>query len=360
MNYYVFRVNYDKHYSKIREEVKRGRLRQGWGAEGMTCLQSRESFIGAWKKVWGKNDATEQYMIGKWNMLQIISEMQEGDRIVIPKMSLDDREHWNCFTIVERTADPYYFEPLDDSGDFGHIVPVKTIATFTYGHDHKSREVCAKFKAYRRPINRVYSENFWAAVEALIEECQENPEACGYDDMNSLEALSAAPLEGKKTYLQQIIDQINQWAPDQLEKLIAELFEKHGYIKKGNNRFDRKGGDIDLIFDCFVPNTLMSDLLACGQDIRLPEIRVQAKNKKGIDYSAQKGVEQLAEMNKKEESSKNGTGDEKDAQPVINVLINTTMEFIEGAKEAAEKKNIVLIGGMEFAALLVKYGLDII
>ena len=346
MNYYVFRVNYDEHYSDIRKEVKQGRLRQGWGAEGMSCLQSRDDFMNAWKKKWGENDATEQYMIGKWNMLQIISEMQEGDRIVIPKMSLDDREQWNCFTIVERTADPYRFEPLTLKDDFGHIVPVRPVVSFSYGHNDKSRVVNAKFKAYQRPINRVYAQEFHDAVNALVKEFNEDPSACKKDDMTTVDALAVSVAKGKIAYLEQIVNQINQWQPHHLEKVIEELFVKNGYVKRGNNRFDKKGGDIDIVFDSFVPNTFMADILSFSQNVQMPEIRIQAKNKNGVDEGDIEGVKQLIKM--------------EGHETAINILINTTKQFSNDAKTLAAKNGVILINGMEFAALLVKYGLDII
>ena len=72
---------------------------------------------------------------------------------------------------------------------------------------------------------------------------------------------------------------------------------------------------------------------------------MQAKKKKGIDSGDKKGVEQLLQMQGEEQT--------------INIVINTTEEFSDIAKEVAGK-NVVLINGLQFAALLVKYGLDVI
>ena len=46
-------------------------------------------------------------------------------------------------------------------------------------------------------------------------------------------------------------------------------------------------------------------------------------------------------------------------EKAINILINTTPEFTDDAKQLAGK-DVVLINGKQFAALLVKYGLDIL
>jgi len=346
MNYFVFRINYeDAFYPVLRDEIMiHGRLRQGWGADGMTLLQPKETFIDAWKQVWGDENATETYMSGKWNMLQIIREMNEGDLIVIPKMSADDQNHWSYFTIAERTADPYYFQPVDN--DFGHIVPVRPIVSFSYNHNDKSRIVSAKFKAYQRPINRVYSSEFCDAVDALVNEFHNNPDSCQSVDRTSLAALAMSALNGKNAYLEQLVSQINHWQPSHLEKIIEELFVKNGYIKRGNNRYDRKGGDVDLVFEAFVPNTFMADIFSFSNNAHMPEIRIQAKNKTGIDDGDIEGVEQLIKM--------------EGHEAAINILINTTREFSERAKSLAAEKGIILINGMEFASLLVKYGLDVL
>jgi len=44
-NYYVFRINYGEHYQTVRKEILEGRLRQGWGGEGMSiCNTTAEDF----------------------------------------------------------------------------------------------------------------------------------------------------------------------------------------------------------------------------------------------------------------------------------------------------------------------------
>ena len=35
MSVFVFRINYDEDFQKVRQEILQGRLHQGWGADGM-------------------------------------------------------------------------------------------------------------------------------------------------------------------------------------------------------------------------------------------------------------------------------------------------------------------------------------
>ena len=160
-----------------------------------------------------------------------------------------------------------------------------------------------------------------------------------------MKSLSAPTLSAKLDYLNKIVEQINLWNPSQLERIIEELFVSNGYEKRANNRYDREGGDIDLVFAPYPKNSLMQQFYATSNSLDMQEIRVQAKKKIGKDTNDLEGILQLAKMDGHETS--------------INILINTTTSFSDEAKEEAAKRSILLINGIEFAGLLVKFGLDI-
>ena len=344
MNYYVFRINYEeKYFPKLQEELKAGILRQGWGAEGMTIEHNdRQKFIDAWRNKWGIDDADEKYMIGKWNTLNIINEMKEGDLIIIPKVHIKDVEKKEgYFTIARRTAEPYRFEPKN--GDFGHIVPVEPLLSFSHNYNDDSRIVSAKLKSYRYPINRVYVKEFHNAIDLLLEEKDKNSLDC---DMTSIEALTKAVEDAKNVLFNKILEQIQMWSSSQLERTIEELFVINGYTLKNRNTFNGEGGDIDLTFNCFADNSFMSDISSFSDRNNIPEIRIQAKNKKDDDDNDIEGVNQLINM----EGQANA----------INIVINTTKDFSKETKKKAAEYNIILIDGTQFASLLVKYGLNFI
>lgn len=342
MSYYVFRINYAEHYNDLVKELfLNHKLRQGWGCDGMDIRNSLDAFREGWKKAWG-GDYDEGKVNKKYRNLRIMLEMQPGDIIVVPKVGRND---YVCreFTVVRCNAPVYSFSVLGK--DFGHVINVTPLFSCSYDHDDASRTVSAKFKPYQYPINRVYNNDFILAVEKLIEDAEKNPDSLLKEDLTSLGALISPTMEERTRYLKKIVERVNLWNPSQLENVITELFEKNGYIKIDNNRYDKQGGDIDIIFSSFAPNTLMSDVFLLSNSVDMPQIRVQAKKKTGIDLGDTKGVEQLIQMQ----------GDEQ----TINIVINTTDEFSESAKEYAGK-NVVLINGLQFAALLVKYGLDVV
>lgn len=342
-NYYIVRIDYDEHYDLIRKElIINRRLHQGWGAPGMTLNGTLEEFKAAWIKQWPNDRNNTEYIARKYINLRMMLEIQTGDIILIPKVSDKDKNKRDCFTLLKCNGQ-YEFSTIYD--DYGHVIPVETMASFSYNQNDTTRIVSAKMKAYRKAVNRVYNEVFINAIDVLLSACAKDIDYCNKSDLTSIEALITPTSEQRKVYLQAIVDRINHWQPQQLESIIEELFEKNGYEKIGGNRFDKQGGDIDLLFNCFSSNTLMGDIITMSHESFSPDIRVQAKKKKGKDSFDIEGVLQLQKS--------------EGYQKAINILINLTSDFSEEARQLAERFGVVLINGIEFADLLVRYGIDV-
>ena len=345
MNYYVFRINYEEWYKQIREEILKGRLRQGWGAEGMNINQSFEEYLKVWIARWGENDATEKYIRNKYNNISIMREINVGDVLIVPKLNFNDVNDRRSFAVL-KCSKKYEFSPLGSCGmDFGHVLEFDMKESFccSYDFDGDTRSVVKLFRAYQRSVNRVWNTDFKNSVDKLIEKFRRDPNSIRGENMTTIGALCAKTASVKQEFLNKIIKEINSWKPNDLEKITEELFVKNGYEKICNNRYDRKGGDIDIVFSSFQTDTLIGDIFAVSKNVEMPEIRVQLKNKEGIDDNDIEGIEQLASMDGSEES--------------INILINTTIEYSERAKETAAEKGIILINGIEFAELLLRYGM---
>ena len=346
MNYYVFRIDYGNNHKMIRNKLfKEHELRQGWGGEGFDLNQSLDQFIESWEKKWDPDNMTDrEYKKRKYNNLSIMKEISVGDIIIIPKLN-EDSDGGRYFTIV-RCEGTYEFDPLkiinykgEEDTDFGHLIRVDPLKIFSYNANNETRIISAKFKAYQSAINRVYNGSFIEAVNQLLGASNKNTK----QNMSPLEALSSGSTSAKDAYLQRIVKLLNEWSSLQFEETIVALFEKQGYVVSKRNHYDREGGDIDIVFN-FTSSSFMSDLINLSSTVaELPEIRVQAKKKRGKDTGDDLGVKQLLKM--------------QDGKNALNILINTTDEFSDEARELANK-NVLLINGIQFAALLVKYGLD--
>ena len=272
-----------------------------------------------------------------------MKEISIGDYIIIPKLKADGKSG-RFFTIV-RCESGYEFNPIkidqENNTDFGHILRVTPLATFSYTNNQYSRKVSAKFRAYQNAVNRVNNEDFKEAVNQLLS----MGETSKKDDMLPIEALASGSADARNVYLRELIKIINSWSPSQLEKIIVDLFKKQGYYDTARNRYDREGGDIDIVFSAFPEQSFIANLInLSSSQVDIPEIRVQAKKKAGNDSDEIKGIMQLLKMQGHENA--------------LNIVINTTEQFEAPALKIANEKGIILINGMQFADLLVKYGID--
>ena len=333
MNYFVFRINYDEHYEKIRQELLSGRLRQGWGYEGMTLSGTEEEFFSAWKTLWP--DDKFDYIKRKYNNLRIMKNIRCGDIIVIPKVSLRNKEGFRDFTIAKCVKE-YEFSTLDT--DFGHIIGVEPVVSFSYSLDSDTRTVSRCMTAYQSAVNNVYNEPFINAINNLLKIHSADGEYCNKQSNNILESFE---LTISDAIVNEHIDKINSWNPHYFEKVIEELFIAKGYHTISRNRHDGKGADIDLVFSAYAPNSLLGDIFNISELVPMPEIRIQAKKKLGIDTNDCEGIRQLINS----DGYKNA----------INILISTAVEFTPEARKLAEKEGVILINGKEFSRLLIKY-----
>ncbi len=346
MSVYVFRINYAEWYSIIREELlNKGLLRQGWGTYDMQVDKGYESFKTGWHDHWG-NDIPDKTVYSKYKNLSIMLEIEPGDYIVIPKISTKTDYICQEF-IIAKCKSKYRFSVLEEAKDFGHIIEVEDCISCGYKKNIWAQNIKSKFIAYQSPLNRVKSESFVQAVETLVKLKNENPDEFEIDSQDIVSMVGYGTRNERKAYLESIKTSLQNIGNKEFETIIGELFEKNGYALIGNNWYDGEGGDVDLIFEGFGKDTLMFDIFS-SSSASMPNIYVQAKKKTGNDAKDIVGVEQLIKM--KENIPENNS---------ILMVINLTDRFTEGAKTMAEDEGVILVDGMSFASLLVRYGIDV-
>ena len=338
-NYFVFRVDYGECFPFIYEELKQGRLRQGWGGPNMDVRNSFDEFTAAWEK-WSTpwEDMEERYGILR-RMLQI----QEGDLIIIPKVSMQYNVPGRYFTIV-RCTKPYEFSIPDAPVDyFGHYVEVEPVVSCEYDSCGATQRISSSFIGYQCAVNRVIREGVMDAIDILI--AKQGTENKAFN--TRLDMLLEETDNARNLYLKELVHQMQSWQNSTFEDVIENLFVKNGYIKVRSNYYDGDGGDVDLVFKAFSERTLMHDIYAVYDDEIMPEIYIQAKKKCGHDSNDITGIEQLVQMAKKNNRAKS------------LILINLTDEFSKEAEALAERERVVLLNGQDFASLIVRHGLDV-
>ncbi len=120
-----------KNKSLLLNELKQGRLRQGWGYDYKQDLRLIKKEIDKDDKWWERLSKAQKAALPHHRMLSSFEDsIQINDRVVVPNLPED-----GSFTIVEVVGE-YYFEPLQLSKnhdfnelgeDYGHILPIRVL-----------------------------------------------------------------------------------------------------------------------------------------------------------------------------------------------------------------------------------------
>jgi len=138
-----------------------GKLRQGWGIEGLDLRiinnpdekQWIKNYILGAKKYWGAN-ITKDYChiaMGRLNILRHMLDFKNGDIVFIPKHSFNKHHDKKCFTVCKVVGE-YYFDLDPKYNDFGHVVIVKDIKSYMYS---KGTLLAYDFIGYRKAIGKI-------------------------------------------------------------------------------------------------------------------------------------------------------------------------------------------------------------
>ena len=321
----VFRMKRNDDW--LYNEIRHGRLRQGWGAHGLALAQSdgeqvnKRQWEAAYREVgWGDLGPNSK----RYAILTRMLQLDAGCIVVVPKMPTPNR-----FTIA-RVNDKYRFELADDRKDFGHIIPVdpKNIRVFNYRADDDAFLVSGLFsRANHRP-----AVTFCAStkhVEAMLRLLKRESRQTA----KSENELFQAPVDQAfKAAARSLQDQIKTWDGGRFEKAVRHAFREQGYqVKDGHRHYDRQGGDADIValpparYGFFQPE----------------EIAVQVKWKQCVDTHDRNAVKQIIKWAASQESN------------AAKYVISSASRFTEKAKELAIENDVVLIGGLQTMCFLL-------
>ncbi|MCY4356629.1 MAG: restriction endonuclease [Gammaproteobacteria bacterium] len=319
----IFRVDEDNEW--IRNELDQGRLRQGWGDDGLSLVNSageridKSNWENAAYKRWGENPSPRRFVI-----LSKMLELTSGDFVIVPKMP-----EWNQFTIA-RVSGSYKFEVAEGQKDFGHIIPVdkESIRKFHYKANKQSFIVSALFsRANHRPaVSFCNSEEHVNVVSQLLEMYSEASEAQSNDLL--AQVMDSAYREAAKT----LASEVEKWNGPRFEDAVRQSFEEQGYQIKYCKRYDGEGSDIDMLvsppanqYTSFVP----------------AEIAVQVKWKQGIDQDESSAIDQISKWA------------DWQCSEAKKIVISSASEFTKKAHEKASDKGVELICGLQTMCFLL-------
>lgn len=123
-NYWGYRICNEKS-AFFYEELKEGRLRQGWGYDTGQNLRNMTIDNGAKKN------------------LKMYNEVKKGDILLVPRIP-----SWEDISIVEATEDwltGYSYDIPKEIGDFGHIFPARFVKAFNRYNPYVSDKIRSSF-----------------------------------------------------------------------------------------------------------------------------------------------------------------------------------------------------------------------
>ena len=322
-NCFVFRINSDIDF--VQDELKIGRLRQGWSPLGTSLrnadgsVRNKEEWTKAYQIACGESPSSHRYAI-----LSRLLDMNIGDLVFVPKAPA-----YGSFTIAEVSGD-YRFEVALDYKDFGHIIPVKNLREVANWYNSDSQTIYELFKsAYSRPavtqVQDYKNERVLSAAKRLLK--QKNTDTPHTPDAIRKQRYD----EGRRKAAESLMQYINdEWGHDQFEAAVGEAFKRKGY-ELLRSKSTRNGGDADYVFYLSIPGFNDETSL-----YRTPLLIVQVKRKTGTDDDDVEGVNQLVNWTPKEEE-----------EVLYKVLFSSAESFTEDCKKIAEANDVVLICGIE-------------
>lgn len=333
VNCFVFRT---ANVPFIKQELREGRLRQGWSRPGTSLLdadgrpRTKEAWTRAYKDAWGNDPSPLRYGI-----LRRMLDMEKGDLVICPKMP-----DYSCFTIAT-VSGPYRFEVAPDSNpqDFGHIIPVEDQREVKNWLNSDSRTISELFKSayFRSPVIKVQDSNRDRILDAAQQVRREEDTSTAQDaDAINEEFFAKARKEAAK----HLIEHFRQRGFDQFEAAVGQAFVRKGYERiRGKSQQGKPGADADHVFSIPMPGFEDLD----NFKYPLPLLIVQVKRHTGdVAPDDWRGVEQLSRW-------EHGEGE----QVVARVLFSSADRFTERCITLAEEKDVTLICGEEAGLFLL-------
>ncbi len=150
----------------------------GWGGEGMDLLKGLNAFVkGYIAKGWDPNENYDSWRIGaqrRFKVLKKFLNVKPGDRVIIPRLSVDTPGEGSHFTICT-VVKGYSFAPIPELNDMGHHLDVdpSSIVSFGYWENDLTEQIAEKINAkypYGAAVSRIGNTNAYlrGVIEQLI------------------------------------------------------------------------------------------------------------------------------------------------------------------------------------------------
>lgn len=320
---YQFRIDQSQK-DLISTRLDEGYLSMGWSGHPQDLDISSGSFVHDCKKRYGMKTTRVA------TNLTHMRHFEDGDILVVPHFP-----HYGTVSlhiVAGNFPDCYSLLPADKT-HLGHRIKIKK----SYGldgnisiHNVKLVKWKAKLPWLRLPILSLkkYQELFEGVIYELDNMTTPSFIPSSLDDYLQ-EELKSELLQVVKKRLQDVSP---SGGGISFETICRRILESYGYQVERTNKYDKKGGDVDII--CVRER---SD----DPPFESGEIRLFVQIKKHVGTTDQHAVEQVVQM----------LEEDKVAEGCVITLAD---DFSKAAKELAKNHGIVLLNGDDISALLIQ------
>lgn len=316
-NCFVFRTSDDEF---VQEELRDGRLRQGWGPNGTSLLEvrTREAWNQAYRAAWCEEPSPRRHGI-----LSRMLDMQAGDVVLCPKAPA-----YGQFTIA-RVSEPYRFEVAEDIDDFGHIITVESQRVVSNSYNADSVMISDLFRSayFRPPVARVQDYRQEDVLDAVKRLHNQKDTVTPQDPARVREVLYD---EGRRIAARSLMGHVANWGFEQFEAAVGQAFERKGYERLGGN-ITRYGGDADHVFSIPMPG--FEEMESVSVPVLIVQVKHHPNGPTGVE-----GVRQLVEFQ---------PGQDCDWDVRYRVLFSSAESFTDECQRLADGHDVVLICGIE-------------
>ena len=311
----------------LHEELRDGRLRQGWGVPGLSLIAGHDKPVDkrGWEAAYREQTGWGDPSPKRFAILNRMLELDDGDIVVMPKMP-----SWDRFTVA-RVSGRYRFEVALGRDDFGHIVPVYRDSVRTFAH--RSNDQAFLVSALFSRANHWSAVSFCSGAEQVsaVRRLLEMPGSVAEKPRGEL--LATAMDDVFRDAAKFFAKTVAGWNGPRFEDAVRQRFIEQGYqVIKDYNRYDGEGSDMDMVVS--PPPSRHGPFLPA-------EIAVQVKWKQGRDEDDVEAVKQIVRWAEWQGSTAN------------KYVISSASGFTKEARKEAEKNGVVLIGGLQTMCFLL-------
>ena len=170
-------------------------------------------------------------MRARYNNLSIMLEIEPGDYIVVPKVSMEEDYVCRSF-VIAKCKKKYRFDVLLEAEDFGHIIEVEDVFSCSYDKNLHAQNIKSKFIAYQSPLNRVRSESFKESVDELVRLHAEQPDEFEKDSADLISMVSRATASARNQYLEQIKSALQKIDNHKFEDIIGAVYKERLHLDR--------------------------------------------------------------------------------------------------------------------------------